>query len=185
MVGGDTLTCGVCRKEFALADIVKFIQHKVLTCNKENYNADTKKTAENGGDANEAEAAASNSPEASTTQTTTTTTTSSLDMSPTSSTLTRRHSISTTTVPEVKSLVGENNNDFVKTELDSTRKQRTCVDAEANTVNSGKLSSKLLVTVRRRQLVAKGHHLIICRHTMGTCFYSRCDLRGCRQAAFC
>ena len=48
MVGGDTLTCGVCRKEFALADIVKFIQHKVLTCNKENYNADKKKVAENG-----------------------------------------------------------------------------------------------------------------------------------------
>jgi hypothetical protein len=45
-VGGDTLTCGVCRKEFALADIVKFIQHKVLTCNKENYRC----TAENGGD---------------------------------------------------------------------------------------------------------------------------------------
>ncbi|QQP55050.1 Putative LOC100743078, partial [Caligus rogercresseyi] len=35
-VGGDTLTCGVCQKDFALADIVKFIQHKVLTCNKEN-----------------------------------------------------------------------------------------------------------------------------------------------------
>ena len=32
----DTLTCGACRKDFALADIVKFIQHKVLTCNKEN-----------------------------------------------------------------------------------------------------------------------------------------------------
>ncbi|CAB4061607.1 BCL11A [Lepeophtheirus salmonis] len=37
LVGGDTLTCGVCQKDFALADIVKFIQHKVLTCNKENY----------------------------------------------------------------------------------------------------------------------------------------------------
>jgi len=35
-VGGDTLTCGVCGKEFALTDIVKFIQHKVLNCNKEN-----------------------------------------------------------------------------------------------------------------------------------------------------
>ena len=46
LVGGDTLTCGVCRKEFALADIVKFIQHKVLTCNKENYRCAT----ENGGD---------------------------------------------------------------------------------------------------------------------------------------
>ena len=45
-MGGDTLTCGVCRKEFALADIVKFIQHKVLTCNKENYRCST----ENGGD---------------------------------------------------------------------------------------------------------------------------------------
>ncbi|XP_067011883.2 B-cell lymphoma/leukemia 11A isoform X2 [Anabrus simplex] len=33
----DLLTCGVCQKPFALADIVKFIQHKVLACNKENY----------------------------------------------------------------------------------------------------------------------------------------------------
>jgi len=33
----DSLTCGVCRKEFPLAEIVRFIQHKVLSCNKENY----------------------------------------------------------------------------------------------------------------------------------------------------
>lgn len=33
----DILTCGSCRKTFALSDIVKFIQHKVLQCNKENY----------------------------------------------------------------------------------------------------------------------------------------------------
>ncbi|XP_076318308.1 BCL11 transcription factor A-like isoform X1 [Tachypleus tridentatus] len=32
----DTLTCGVCHKEFALSDILEFIQHKVRTCNKEN-----------------------------------------------------------------------------------------------------------------------------------------------------
>ncbi|XP_064484055.1 B-cell lymphoma/leukemia 11A-like isoform X2 [Ornithodoros turicata] len=32
----DLLSCGVCQKEFALADIVKFIQHKVHSCNKEN-----------------------------------------------------------------------------------------------------------------------------------------------------
>lgn len=33
----DILTCGVCQKDFALSDIVKFIQHKVHACNKENY----------------------------------------------------------------------------------------------------------------------------------------------------
>lgn len=33
----DILTCGACQKPFALADICKFIQHKVLSCNKENY----------------------------------------------------------------------------------------------------------------------------------------------------
>lgn len=33
----DVLTCGACQKGFALGDIVKFIQHKVLVCNKENY----------------------------------------------------------------------------------------------------------------------------------------------------
>ncbi|XP_071441705.1 uncharacterized protein [Hetaerina americana] len=35
----DILTCGVCQKPFALSDIVKFIQHKVLACNKENYDS--------------------------------------------------------------------------------------------------------------------------------------------------
>ena len=33
----DILTCGSCQKTFSLGDIVKFIQHKVLQCNKENY----------------------------------------------------------------------------------------------------------------------------------------------------
>jgi len=33
----DILTCGVCQKPFALGDIMKFIQHKVAACNKENY----------------------------------------------------------------------------------------------------------------------------------------------------
>uniref|UniRef100_A0A0K8T9X5 C2H2-type domain-containing protein n=1 Tax=Lygus hesperus TaxID=30085 RepID=A0A0K8T9X5_LYGHE len=36
----DVLTCGACQKPFALGDIVKFIQHKVLACNKENYSCD-------------------------------------------------------------------------------------------------------------------------------------------------
>ncbi|TMW48534.1 hypothetical protein DOY81_006385 [Sarcophaga bullata] len=33
----DMLTCGTCQKVFVLSDIVKFIQHKVLQCNKESY----------------------------------------------------------------------------------------------------------------------------------------------------
>ncbi|XP_076274308.1 BCL11 transcription factor chronophage isoform X2 [Rhynchophorus ferrugineus] len=33
----DILTCGVCQKAFALSDIVRFIQHKIQTCNKENF----------------------------------------------------------------------------------------------------------------------------------------------------
>ncbi|GIY51227.1 hypothetical protein CEXT_261251 [Caerostris extrusa] len=32
----DTLTCGSCQKVFVLSEIVKFIQHKVHSCNKEN-----------------------------------------------------------------------------------------------------------------------------------------------------
>ena len=32
----DTITCGACQTVFPLADIVKFIQHKVNRCNKEN-----------------------------------------------------------------------------------------------------------------------------------------------------
>lgn len=31
------MTCGSCQKPFPLGDIVKFIQHKILVCNKENY----------------------------------------------------------------------------------------------------------------------------------------------------
>ncbi|XP_054713471.1 B-cell lymphoma/leukemia 11A-like [Uloborus diversus] len=33
----DTLTCGSCQKVFVLSEIVKFIQHKVHSCNKENF----------------------------------------------------------------------------------------------------------------------------------------------------
>ncbi|XP_060531916.1 B-cell lymphoma/leukemia 11A isoform X2 [Cylas formicarius] len=33
----DILTCGICQKSFALSDIVRFIQHKIQTCNKENF----------------------------------------------------------------------------------------------------------------------------------------------------
>ncbi|XP_057656564.1 B-cell lymphoma/leukemia 11B isoform X1 [Diorhabda carinulata] len=33
----DILTCGICQKPFALSDIVRFIQHKVTSCNKENF----------------------------------------------------------------------------------------------------------------------------------------------------
>ncbi|CAH1100567.1 unnamed protein product [Psylliodes chrysocephalus] len=33
----DILTCGVCQKPFALSDIVRFIQHKITSCNKENF----------------------------------------------------------------------------------------------------------------------------------------------------
>ena len=34
--GGDFLTCGGCRKKYDLSDLTKFVQHKVLDCNKEN-----------------------------------------------------------------------------------------------------------------------------------------------------
>ena len=33
---GDFLTCGGCRKKYVLADLTKFVQHKVLECKKEN-----------------------------------------------------------------------------------------------------------------------------------------------------
>lgn len=33
--GGDMLTCGACKRVFALADIVRFIQHKVAACDKD------------------------------------------------------------------------------------------------------------------------------------------------------
>ena len=34
--GGDFLTCGGCRRKYDLSDLTKFVQHKVLDCNKEN-----------------------------------------------------------------------------------------------------------------------------------------------------
>jgi len=34
--GGDYLTCGGCRQKYDLSDLTKFVQHKVLDCNKEN-----------------------------------------------------------------------------------------------------------------------------------------------------
>ncbi|CAH4034576.1 unnamed protein product [Pieris brassicae] len=34
-VPADTLTCGACRRAFALSDIVRFIQHKVSSCDKD------------------------------------------------------------------------------------------------------------------------------------------------------
>lgn len=34
----DLLTCGACRKKFALADILKFIKHKVNSCSARNCN---------------------------------------------------------------------------------------------------------------------------------------------------
>ncbi|KAK5643663.1 hypothetical protein RI129_007508 [Pyrocoelia pectoralis] len=52
----DILTCGVCQKPFALSDIVRFIQHKVVSCNKENFStghcfqgADRERDSDDGG----------------------------------------------------------------------------------------------------------------------------------------
>jgi hypothetical protein len=134
LVGGDTLTCGVCRKEFALADIVKFIQHKVLTCNKENYRCAT----ENGGDgttSSESDADAANAGTGA-------------NSTPISRTTTpqhqpRRHSISTVT-PGKASPSSDNNNlssSDVKCEdlSELNRKKKVeLVDAESNTISTGK-----------------------------------------------
>ena len=164
LVGGDTLTCGVCRKDFALADIVKFIQHKVLTCNKENYQCG--RSSENGtaGGDNTPSAAASSAVQAgvdtreslinaSSTSGTTTSPTSSTTLSGSGAAVTRRHSISTTTAvqqqpplsaltpPSGKSspLIGSGNNnnhlsDLVKAELEG--KQRSSSENKAERVDA-------------------------------------------------
>ena len=110
LVGGDTLTCGVCRKDFALADIVKFIQHKVLTCNKENYQCS--RSSENGAAGGDNSPSAASAPvqggadlreslnsslNAPCTTAGTTTSTASTTLSGSGTSVTRRHSISTTT----------------------------------------------------------------------------------------
>ena len=138
LVGGDTLTCGVCRKEFALADIVKFIQHKVLTCNKENYRCAT----ENGGDST----ASGESDVDATTGPGTGANSTPISRTTTPQQQPRRHSISTVT-PGKSSPTPDNNNDVKFEELttssttaaDSSRKKKVeLVDAESNTIVSGK-----------------------------------------------
>ena len=165
-MGGDTLTCGVCRKDFALADIVKFIQHKVLTCNKENYQCG--RTAENGaagGDNSPATGAhtpVASSDDLTSTATTMATSTATSSLPGSGTAVTRRHSNSTTTaVPHPPSSAltppsgksspligssGNNNNhlgDLVKAELEGKQKSAAnkaeCVDADTNTVNSGRI----------------------------------------------
>ena len=157
LVGGDTLTCGVCRKDFALADIVKFIQHKVLTCNKENYQCG--RSSENGaagGDNTPAAASAGVQADpreslisnVNASSGTTTSPTSSTTLSGSGTAVTRRHSISTTTAvqqpplsaltpPSGKSspLIGSGNNnnhlsDLVKAELEGKQKSSSEDKAE-------------------------------------------------------
>ena len=178
LVGGDTLTCGVCRKDFALADIVKFIQHKVLTCNKENYQCG--RSSENGtagGDNTSAASAAVSGGDDLTDSlisgvntsigSGTTTSTASSTLSGSGTAVTRRHSISTTTAvqqqpplsaltpPSGKSspLIGSGNNnnhlgDLVKAELEGKQRSPSankaeCVDADTNTINSGRKNKKI------------------------------------------
>ena len=166
LVGGDTLTCGVCRKDFALADIVKFIQHKVLTCNKENYQCG--RSSENG------TAGGDNTPAAATTAavqagvdpreslisnvnassgTTTSSPTSSTTLSGSGTAVTRRHSISTTTAvqqqpplsaltpPSGKSspLIGSGNNNNHLSDLVKAElegKQRSSAENKAERVDA-------------------------------------------------
>ena len=165
LVGGDTLTCGVCRKDFALADIVKFIQHKVLTCNKENYQCG--RSSENG------TAGGDNTPSAATTAAvqagvdpreslisnvsassgTTTSPTSSTTLSGSGTAVTRRHSISTTTAvqqqpplsaltpPSGKSspLIGSGNNNNHLSDLVKAElegKQRSSAENKAERVDA-------------------------------------------------
>ena len=164
LVGGDTLTCGVCRKDFALADIVKFIQHKVLTCNKENYQCS--RSSENGAAGGDNSPSAASAPvqggadlreslnsNAPSTTAGTTTSTASTTLSGSGTSVTRRHSISTTTAiqqqpplsaltpPSGKSspLIGSGNNnnhlgDLVKAELEG--KQRSSSENKAECVDA-------------------------------------------------
>ena len=50
----DYLTCGDCQREFLLSDIVKFIQHKVNRCNKENVDPFEDNEFDNESEENEA-----------------------------------------------------------------------------------------------------------------------------------
>lgn len=127
----DVLTCGACQKAFALCDIVKFIQHKVLACNKENYGC-------NEGIANNGESG---------------------DSDGEVGVMTRRPSISAPmkrseeprcSTPKRRAAPGSASPTPIKAELDSTppssspeegpcKKLRTdVVDAQSNTTNSGR-----------------------------------------------
>ncbi len=125
----DSLTCGVCRKEFPLAEIVRFIQHKVLSCNKENYRLRTGRppNSEGGGEGVQSVDGSSSSEAG-------------------GIVCTRRPSISapinarrlTPTVVDT-SLVTVDDTAEAKTESSSSSASVVkTADAESNTVNSGK-----------------------------------------------
>lgn len=172
-MGGDTLTCGVCSKDFALADIVKFIQHKVLTCNKENYCKKSGTATENGkenGDTDDDPKEAAESESTNNNNNKETTNSLSSPSTPTAPSATdkvtssppqRRHSTGSSSpgsaggksphstssepvgvIPMGCDLLGDANNhklDKLKSESEESRKRKAdCVDADTNTIITGK-----------------------------------------------
>ena len=112
----------MCRKEFPLAEIVRFIQHKIHSCNKENYRL----AGQSGGRPGRDDPVESSS----------------------TSVCTRRPSISapinakklnslavSSSAAEVTDEDGAD--EAVKTETEDQPRSRSTVDAESNTVNSG------------------------------------------------
>lgn len=126
----DSLTCGVCRKEFPLAEIVRFIQHKVHACNKENYRL----AGQSGGrpgrdDAVSAEAANGPAPSV-------------CSRRPSISAPINARKLNSLAVSSSAAEVADEDaaDDAVKTETDDQPRARSTVDAESNTVSSGESS---------------------------------------------
>lgn len=172
----DSLTCGVCRKEFPLGEIVRFIQHKVLSCNKENYRLVAARAGRGGdGDANHALQVEGGGG-------------SSSSSAAGGAVATRRPSISapinsrrltpTLAVSSSTSATGESGADDdlsaegasagpTKAEGESA-KTPSMVDAESNTVNSGEFYDKHCI-IPKLCLVAESVGL-------SSCMYPKCVL---------
>ena len=117
----DYLTCGECNHLFPLNDIVKFIQHKINRCNKENVDPFEE---EYEGDEDDDESVASNSV---------------ISNRRTSISAPIAHARKANTPDKLspRPPVSLSSNDDLETKSDHSTAKPQCQDASANTVTSG------------------------------------------------
>lgn len=137
----DVLTCGACQKTFALGDIVKFIQHKVLACNKENYCSEPGNNNVESGDSDGEVGVVVRRPSISAPM--------KRSEEPRCSTPKRRAAPSSASPTPIKAEL-ESSPSLSSPDEGPSKKLRTdFVDAQSNTTNSGSYSFQILVIFKR------------------------------------